>query len=108
MLDKLVFRKAGTGEEEENLAREQVGQCSCSLIWCVFVWCRDVLYFQQVHLERVCFEGVCECVQVFLHVCRDGCVCVRLCVCVTTAGQHGGSTAGRRCALQSASPRGTG
>lgn len=22
-------------EEEENLAREQVGQCSCSLVWCV-------------------------------------------------------------------------
>lgn len=30
-------------EEEENLAREQVGQCSCSLVWCVFVSCVDVL-----------------------------------------------------------------
>lgn len=27
-------------EEEENLAREQVGQCSCSLVLCVFVMCR--------------------------------------------------------------------
>lgn len=30
-------------EDEENLAREQVGQCSCSLVWCVFVSCGDVL-----------------------------------------------------------------
>lgn len=30
-------------EEEENLAREQVGQCSCSLVWCVFVSRGDVL-----------------------------------------------------------------
>lgn len=39
VLEKLALRKAGTGQEE-NLAREQVGQCSCSLVWCVCVMWR--------------------------------------------------------------------
>lgn len=34
--------------------------------------------------------------------------CMSGCVCVSTAGRGGGSTAGRRCALKSASPPGTG
>lgn len=63
-------------EEEENLAREQVGQCSCSLVWCVFVSCVHVLYCQRVHLERVCSVCVYEYIRVFLHVCWDVYVCV--------------------------------
>lgn len=62
-------------EEEENLAREQVGQCSCSLVWCVFV--------SRVHvLSNECILSmyvlcVCEYIRGCLRICRDVCdVCV--------------------------------
>lgn len=47
-------------EEEENLAREQVGQCSCSLVLCVcVVWrCRACM--------SVC---ICQYIGVLLCVC---------------------------------------
>ena len=94
-------------EEEENLAREQVGQCSCSLVSCVFVSRVDVLSCQRVHSEHVCL--VCAFVSIFGYscVCWGVCECECVSVCVSTAGPRGGSTAGRRCALQSASPPGT-
>lgn len=84
-------------EEEENLAREQVRQCSCSLVLCVCVVCRCTV---NECIEDACSVCVCEYIQGILHVCWD--------VRVSTAGRRDGSTAGRRCALQSASPPGTG
>lgn len=89
-------------EEEENLAREQVGQCSCSL----------VLYVCLCHVWMYC--PVNECIWSMYVWCAlvgifgYSCVCVGMCMHVSTAGRRGGSTAGRRCALQSASPPGTG
>lgn len=93
VLEKLVLRKAGTGgKEKKNLAREQVGQCSCSLDWCLC----HVAIMPRTHFECM----LCAFILVYS--------CVLLQVCVSTAGQRGGNTAGRRCALQSASPPGTG
>lgn len=100
---KAGSQESGTGGKKRKiLQREQVGQCSCSLVLCVFLSCVHLLSCQRVHLEHVCFVCVCEYIWVILRVGRD----VR--ACVSTAGRRGGSTAGRRCALQSASSPGTG
>ena len=62
-------------EEEENLAREQVGQCSCSLVLCVFVsmYCpvNECIWSMYV---------LCALVNIFGYSCV--CVCVLdVCVC---------------------------
>lgn len=60
-------------EEEENLAREQVRQCSCSLVLCVFVSCVDVLSTSALRMHVLC---------VFVDIFRVSCMYVGMCVCV--------------------------
>lgn len=112
MLEKLVLQESrDRREEKENLAKKQ-NKKQNKTNWAVFLF-----------INWVCVSGVCVCVlmfgtvnkciwsmYVFMCVCEyiQVCVGMHVCLCVSTAGQRGGSTAGRRCALQSASPHGTG
>lgn len=74
-------------EEEENLAREQVRQCSCSLVLCVCVVCRCTV---NECIEDACSVCVCEYIQGILHVRWDVRVCLQQ-VDATVVQQVGGA-----------------
>lgn len=100
--------KAGSQEKRGQEGRR--GKSCKRTSWAVFLF-----------ISFVCVRVVCRCTVLstsafgacmslcaFVNIFGYSCVYFGMCVRVSTAGRRGGSTAGRRCARQSASPPGTG